>query len=152
MILIQIVTFLLCPLSLMAQTSHNHSSTIYTQKVVRIVNAQNVGDFATERDYLIHLQKACGHNSCNPVERKAVDIVGREIVACKLKHLKSHNIVNSDANNICGAKQVMLACDTLATPLLRRMCYIGNGYSLAIHMQKEKMIQNKKRMPASIKK
>lgn len=124
-------------------------STIYTKKVMRIVNALNVGDYKTQNEYVDMLSTACKRNQCSSAEVQGVQIVGQEIVLCRLKHLKAHGISNPDANAICGTSQAKLACDTIATPLLRKMCYTGNNYNLAELQKKESKMKN--RMPASLK-
>lgn len=129
-------------------TADRHS-TIYTAKLVAIVNALNVGSFNTETAYQRQLSTACQRNQCSSLEKQTIKSIGQQIVHCKLKHLKSHKIVNSDANVICGSEQAMLGCDSLATPLLRKMCYTGNRYSLKALKLKERNM--KKRLPASTK-
>lgn len=126
----------------------DHHNSIYTMKIKRIVNAIDLGNFPTEEKYLGMLKTACERNSCSAIEKQTVQSVGQQIVNCQIKHLKSHNIENSDATTICQSKQAMLGCDSLATSLLRKMCYTGNRYSLSVWKQKEKKTY-KNRMPAS---
>jgi len=124
----------------------SHSS-IYTKKLIQIVSAINVGEFSTERNYQAMLKTACERSRCNSQEKQTIQLMGQEITNCKIKHLKSHGIENSDARNICESKQALLGCDTLATPLLRKMCYTGNKYNLQVLKLKE--LKLKKRQPAS---
>lgn len=124
-------------------------STIYTTKVQRITSAINVGDFSSQDSYIKMLDTACQRNHCSPSELEGVRIVGEEIVLCRLTHLKAHGISNPDATSICETSQTQLACDTLATPLLRKMCYTGNNFSLADLIKKERQL--KQRLPASAK-
>ena len=127
----------------------DHHSTIYTSKIKRIVNALNVGNFSTEKDFINQLIIACETNKCSTLETQTIQSVGQQIALCHIRHLKAHNIENSDATNLCNSQQVMLGCDTLATPLMRKMCYTGNKYSLKIWQEKELKIKSRKRMPAS---
>ena len=127
--------------------SHN---TIYTAKIKRVVNAVNIGDFTTDSQYYSMLKTACERNKCTNLEKQTIQSVGKQLVACQIKHLKSHGIENPDATNICGAKQAIFGCDSLASPLLRKMCYSGNKYSLNTLQQKERKI--KSRAPASTSK
>jgi hypothetical protein len=127
--------------------SHKQHNTIYTKKIKRIVNAVNVGDFSKESEYMEMLQTACQRNRCNNIETQTIRSVGHQIVHCKITHLEAHGIKNPDAISICNSKNAMIGCDTLATPLLRKMCYTGNSYSLRVLRQKE--AQMKSRMPAS---
>ncbi len=126
--------------------SHN---SIYTEKIKRIVNAVNIGDFSTDNDYFSMLQTACERNKCSVQESKTIQSVGQQIVYCQIKHLKAHAIENSDATYICQSKQAILGCDSLSTSLLRKMCYTGNRYSLKTWQEMELRIGSKKRMPAS---
>ncbi len=128
-------------------TLKDSHATIYTQKVKRIVNALNVGDFQTQESYFEMLDTACDRNQCNPAEKEGIRIVGREIVFCRLKHLKAHGISNPDANSLCTTPQAQLGCNTLPSPLLRKMCYTGNKYKLSELMKVE--IHLNKRLPAS---
>ncbi len=128
--------------------SHNHT-TIYTAKIKTLVKAINIGQFENEKDYQEMLKVACERNKCNSAEMEAIKIIGREFVHCQLSHLKSHGVQNSDAVNICESKQAIFACDSLATPLLRKMCYHSNNYSLQVLQEKESKMNN--RSPASVK-
>ena len=144
-----LITFLLIATPGFSKDVQDEHSTIYTTKVKRIVNALNVGDYETQKSYMDMLATACKRNSCTAPENKGIEIVGKEIVMCRLKHLKAHGIVNSDAVAICENPQAQFACDSIATPLLRKMCYTGNNYSLAELQRREKKMKN--RMPASVK-
>ena len=124
----------------------SHSS-IYTTKVKRIVNAINIGDYTTDSEYYKMLSVACKRNQCSSLEKQTIRAVGKQIVLCKITHLKAHGIENPDATNICESKQAMFGCDSLANPLFRKMCYAGNNYSLNILKTKE--LKMKKRSPAS---
>lgn len=126
--------------------SHN---SIYTPKIKRIVNAINIGDYKTEDQYFDMLQTACNRNQCSPMEKQTIKSVGEQIVFCQVKHLKAHGIDNPDATNICQSQQAMLGCDTLATSLLRKMCYTGNKYSLRTWQEKELRFNRNRRLPAS---
>lgn len=130
-----------------AQAQPDSHTSIYTTKLIRIVNAMNVGNFETESSYRDMLKTACKRNQCNSQEKQTIQMMAREIVHCRVEHLKSHGIENSDATNICTSKQAMLGCDSLATPLLRKMCYTGNGYNVQVLRMKEAKL--KKRLPAS---
>jgi hypothetical protein len=122
-------------------------TTIYTENIIRIVNALDVGSFQTEKDYFKMLITACERNNCSTLEKQNIQLVGEQIINCQIKHLKSHKIANTDAKNICESKQALLGCDTLVTPLLRKMCYTGNQYDLNALIEKEKRMKN--RLPAS---
>lgn len=130
------------------QDTEKHHQSIYTAKVKRIVKAINIGDHSTEMEYLDMLALSCQRNKCDSTETETVQMVGKQIINCQISHLKSHQVENQDATNICISKNAMLGCDSLATPLLRKMCYTGNNYSLKTYDQKEKKIKN--RLPASI--
>ena len=145
-----ITALLFASFSLSAQSGKeikDSHSTIYTQKVKRIVNAINVGDYENQKDYAQMLKTACQRNNCSAAEKQGIKIIGEEIVHCRLTHLKAHGIDNSDARALCDNKQSALGCDTLANSLLRKMCYTGNKYSLSELQRKEANL--KKRAPAS---
>ncbi len=127
-------------------------STIYTAKIIRIVNALNVGEFDSDDQYFKMLNTACKRNKCTSLETQTVQSVGQQIVYCQIKHLKSHGIENSDATALCESKQAIFGCDSLPKPLLRKMCYTGNKYSLKTWQEKEIRLRSKKRMPASLSK
>ncbi len=129
------------------EKSTDQHSTIYTKKIKTLVKAINIGQFKTEEDYQNMLTVACERNQCSSGEREAIKIIGQEFVQCRLTHLKSHGVFNSDAINICDSKQAIFACDSLQTPLLRKMCYHSNKYSIQVLKEKESKIQ--KRQPAS---
>ncbi len=130
------------------QDSHN---SIYTPKIKRIVNAMNIGEFSTDTEYFAMLKTACDRNKCSSLETQTIQSVGQQIVFCQIKHLKAHGIENPDATSICKSSQAMLGCDTLATSLLRKMCYTGNQYSLKTWQEKELRNKARNRMPASKK-
>lgn len=144
-----LILLALCSTGFAGEKSHSHKShnTIYTKKIKRIVNAVNIGDFSKESDYMKMLQTACQRNKCNGIETQTIRSVGHQIVHCKITHLKAHGIENPDAVSICNSKNAMIGCDSLSTPLLRKMCYTGNNYSLQVLRQKETKMQ--RRMPAS---
>jgi hypothetical protein len=142
-----LTTLLFVMASAQAFGFQDEHSSIYTKKIVQIVNAMNVGDFSTEQDFQSMLQTACERNQCNSTEKKSIQLLGQEVIHCKIKHLKSHGIQNADARSICESKQSMLGCDTLATPLLRKMCYTGNSYNTQVLKMKE--VKMKNRQPAS---
>lgn len=122
-------------------------STIYTEKIKRVVNAIDIGNFTTDKSYLKMLATACKRNQCSPLETQTIQSVGEQIIHCKIKHLKAHGIENPDANSICESTQAMYGCDSLPSQILRKMCYTGNNYSLSVWKQKERKF--KSRMPAS---
>lgn len=126
------------------EDTHN---SIYTMKIKRIVNAINLGNFSTDKKYFDVLEVACERNKCSDLEKQTILSVGQQLVNCQVKHLKSHQIENADANSICESKQAIFGCDSLSTSLLRRMCYTGNNYDLALWETKEKKL--KSRLPAS---
>jgi hypothetical protein len=132
-----------------AQT--NGQPTIYTEKVKRIANAISVGIFNNDDEFYAMLKTACERNNCSLTERQTLQNVGQQMVFCHINHLKAHGIVNSDATYLCESKQSILGCDTLATPLLRKMCYTGNQYSIKTFQEKEIRLRSKRRTPASIK-
>lgn len=123
--------------------------TIYTEKIKNIVRAIPIAPYEKEADLYQMLKKACTRNNCNSLEAKTILRVGRQLVSCKVKHLSVHGITNSDASNICESKHSIYACDSLSTPLLRKMCYSSNRFSLQVLREKEKRILN--RQPTSIK-
>ncbi|MEM7645927.1 MAG: hypothetical protein AAF203_03360 [Pseudomonadota bacterium] len=120
---------------------------IYTEKIKKIVNALPVGNFDTDKEYFDMLKVSCKRNNCSPLEQQGIKAIGHQVVHCKTKHLKTQNIENKDATSICETKLPMLGCDTLATPLLRKMCYTSNSYNLQVLKLKEFKIR--KRLPAS---
>ncbi len=143
-----IINFLLLTIGYTAYADQSDAhNTIYTKKIKRIINAINVGDFLSEEEYLKMLQTACKRNACNSVEKETVIDVGQQIIHCKIEHLKVHGIENADAISICNSTNAMIGCDSLATPLLRKMCYTGNNYSLQVLKNKEYRLLN--RVPAS---
>lgn len=126
--------------------NESHDS-IYTQKIKRIVNAIDLGDLNLESDLIARLKTSCERNQCSPLEIQTIQNVGQQLILCRVKHLKAHGIINQSAITLCNSKQVILGCDTLATPLFRKMCYSGNNYSLSLWKQKEAKF--KSRRPAS---
>ena len=130
------------------QRSENDAhTTIYTAKLIAIVNALNVGQFDSEKAYQEQLKVACDRNRCTKLEQQTIQSIGHQIINCKLTHLKAHGIINSDANNLCQADQAILGCDSLPNSLLRKMCYTSNKYSLQTLKVKEQRLS--KRRPAS---
>lgn len=117
-------------------------------KVVRILNAVNLGSFPSESKLLSQLSTSCKNNSCNTLELSQIQEMGLRLVHCQLPYLKSKGIINGDAQFLCRPKQAVLTCDTLSTPLMRKMCYTGNRHSLKTLTQKEARFQQK-RLPAS---
>ncbi len=129
----------------MASDKQNQS---ISPKVVRILNAVNLGSFPSESELLSQLTTSCQNNSCNTLEFSQVNELGLRLVHCQLDYLKSKGITNGDAQFLCRPKQAILTCDTLSTPLMRKMCYTANQHSLKTLTQKESRFQQK-RLPAS---
>ena len=132
-----------------AQSEDSHNS-IYTQKIKRVVNAVDIGDFNTESGFIDVLKTACERNKCSTLETQTIQSIGQQMVFCRVTHLKAHGIDNPSATTLCNSKQAMYGCDSLATPLFRKMCYTGNNYNLKVWQQKES--KYKSRMPASVPK
>ncbi|MCJ8275846.1 MAG: hypothetical protein HRT44_12320 [Bdellovibrionales bacterium] len=129
-------------ISSFAQTPHS-----FSQKTKDIVKAVDVGSFSTEKEYIKMLNTSCKRSQCSSLESIKIKEAGQNIVLCNMNYLKRNNLKNSDATNICNHKQPIFGCDSNATPLLRKMCYSANKYSLSLWKKKEFKI--KKRFPAS---
>jgi len=117
-------------------------------KVIRILNALSLGGFPSESDLLLQLSTSCQNNTCNKQELSQIQEMGLRLVHCQLPYLKAKGIVNKDAQFLCRPQQAVLTCDTLSTPLMRKMCYTGNQHNLKILTQKEARFRQK-RLPAS---
>ena len=124
------------------ETSKQH----YSSKLRNIAMAISVGNFSTEKEYLNMLETACKRNLCSSAEQRQLQVVGTQLVACQTNNLKHFGVSNQDVNDVCETKLPIQGCDSLATPLLRKMCYSGNKYDLKILVQKERHMQ--KRLPA----
>lgn len=131
-----------------AENSMPHS-TLYTSKVRTLVEALSLLHFQTDTEYLTALKTSCERSQCNDIEKKGILLAGEEVIRCQITHLKSHSILNKDAVMICEFPQPILACDSLRTPLLRKMCYHGNNYSLQALQNKENHFKKSSRLPAN---
>ncbi len=143
------ITIFVSSLGFTKDSINDKHTSIYTDKLVRIVNAMNLGRFDSEDQYFSMLKTACQRNQCSPLEHETITNIGQQIVGCQIKHLKAHGIINQDATSICESKQAIFGCDSLATSLLRKMCYSGNNYSMKVWRTKEMKLQ--RRLPASNK-
>ena len=125
----------------------NSKSNGFTKKTKDIILAVEVGRFETEKDYIKMLEVSCKRSQCSTLESIKVKEAGKHIVLCNMNYLAHNKLKNTDATNICGHKQPIFGCDSNSTPLLRKMCYSSNNFSLSLWKKKEFKIKN--RLPAS---
>lgn len=139
-------TLLILPVILWVSLSWAQTSD-FTKKTKDIIKAVDIGSFETEKAYMDMLKTACDRSSCNTLETIKIQEAGKHIVLCNMPYLKSNGLKNEHAQSICDHKQPVFGCDSHSTPLLRKMCYSANNYSLSLWEQKEKKLHN--RIPAS---
>ena len=137
---------------LFCQPLFAQGSSLASKKLQRILNAMSFSELTTEADLIKQVKVACQNSQCSAAEQSQAQALAAKMSHCQLPQLKTAGVDNRDLSYLCRTQQAMLGCDSLVTPLMRKMCYSANGYSLQTLAVKENSILKGSRQPASVPK